>query len=55
MTSTLGKIQEEVWPSFQQQSMDLINLALRKSKAVADREQHKTSLQLDERETQLDQ
>ena len=33
--------------------MDLENLALQESKAVTDREQHKTSLQLDER--QLDQ
>ena len=48
MTSPLGKIHEEVWPSFQQRSMDLVNLALRESKAVTDRDQHKTSLQLDE-------
>ena len=31
--------------------MDLVNLALRKSKVVADREQQKASLQLDEKET----
>ena len=55
MTSTLGKIHEEVWPSFQQRSMDLVNLALCESKAVADREQHKVSLQLDQRQRQLDQ
>ena len=54
MTSALGKIHEEVWPSFQQQSMDLVN-PLRESKALADREQHKASLQLYERPRQLDQ
>ena len=55
MTSALGKIHEEVLPSFQQRSMDFVNLALHESKAVADREWHKTSLRLDERQRQLDQ
>ena len=55
MTSALGKIHKEVWPRFQQRSMGIINLALSESKDVADREQHKASLQLDERQTQLDQ
>ena len=44
MTSALGKIHKEVRPSFQQQSMDLVNLALQVSQAVVDREQHKTML-----------
>ena len=55
MTSGLGKIPEQLWPSFQQRSMDLVNLALCESKAVVDREQQKASLQLDERQRQLDQ
>ena len=29
-----GKIHEKVWPSFQQRSMDLVNLAVCESKAV---------------------
>ena len=45
-----GWMTREVWPSFQQRSMDLVNLSLCESKAVADREQHNTSLQLDERQ-----
>ena len=55
MTSALGKLHEEVLPSFQQQGMDLVNLVLREFKAVADRDQHKTSIELDETQRQLDQ
>ena len=55
MTRALGKIHEEVWPSFQQRSMDLVNLVLHESTDVADREQHKASLQLDEKQRQPDQ
>ena len=55
MTSPLGKILKEMWPSFHQQSMDLVNLAIHKSKAVADREHQKVSLELEKRDLELQQ
>ena len=55
MTSAMTKIRDDMWPSFQQCSMDLKNWAILESSIMADREHKQVDLVLKDQQRHSDQ
>ena len=51
MSSAMGKIHEDLWPTYQVRSMDLLNQILKESKLLAQRDVQRQEL---DKEKQLD-